>query len=276
MREKRLRRICSAYAWGLGLLVLALGVGLGRSCLALYRSGGFTRESIGLYWDRLAPLVWVCLIGIVGGWVLAMVTAWRGQAVAGTDGASSGRARAIKSPSALLKRRAERLRWEAIPADLRRNMMRERKLRRWLAWGAAVICTASLMPGVIWCLEPSRFSVAHLNRDILAASQVILTGAVMALAVATLAVLLFDASAVRELALIKAAVAEVKGEAFSHVDQNDARKPVWSEDPCVIWSVRGILAAVAVVLVVLGVLNGGMADVLGKAIRICTECIGLG
>ena len=26
----------------------------------------------------------------------------------------------------------------------------------------------------------------------------------------------------------------------------------------------------------LGVLNGGMADVLGKAIRICTECIGLG
>ena len=29
-------------------------------------------------------------------------------------------------------------------------------------------------------------------------------------------------------------------------------------------------------IILLGILNGGMADVLGKAIRICTECIGLG
>ena len=36
----------------------------------------------------------------------------------------------------------------------------------------------------------------------------------------------------------------------------------------------GVLAAVA--LIVLGVMNGGMFDVLVKAINICTECIGLG
>ncbi|MBQ8341826.1 MAG: thioredoxin [Clostridia bacterium] len=42
------------------------------------------------------------------------------------------------------------------------------------------------------------------------------------------------------------------------------------------WAVRGVILAVGIVFVVLGVLNGGMADVLGKAIRICTECIGLG
>jgi hypothetical protein len=29
-------------------------------------------------------------------------------------------------------------------------------------------------------------------------------------------------------------------------------------------------------LVVLGVLNGGARDVLAKAVRICSECIGLG
>jgi hypothetical protein len=28
--------------------------------------------------------------------------------------------------------------------------------------------------------------------------------------------------------------------------------------------------------IVLGIVNGGMADVLNKAIKICTECIGLG
>ena len=32
----------------------------------------------------------------------------------------------------------------------------------------------------------------------------------------------------------------------------------------------------AVLLIVLGVLNGGAQDVLTKAVKICSECIGLG
>ena len=39
---------------------------------------------------------------------------------------------------------------------------------------------------------------------------------------------------------------------------------------------RLILYALAILLVILGVMNGGMRDVLVKAINICTECIGLG
>jgi hypothetical protein len=40
--------------------------------------------------------------------------------------------------------------------------------------------------------------------------------------------------------------------------------------------VRIVLYAIAVLFVVLGVMNGGLRDVLVKAINICTECIGLG
>ena len=39
---------------------------------------------------------------------------------------------------------------------------------------------------------------------------------------------------------------------------------------------RLVLVGAAVALIVLGIGNDGIADVLGKAIRICTECIGLG
>ena len=39
---------------------------------------------------------------------------------------------------------------------------------------------------------------------------------------------------------------------------------------------RVAIGVVAVVLIVWGIANGGMADVLGKAINICTQCIGLG
>ena len=40
-----------------------------------------------------------------------------------------------------------------------------------------------------------------------------------------------------------------------------------------LWAALFLLAAV---LIVLGVCNGGAADVLAKAVRICSECIGLG
>ena len=39
---------------------------------------------------------------------------------------------------------------------------------------------------------------------------------------------------------------------------------------------RTALYAVALALIIAGVMNGGMRDVLIKAINICTECIGLG
>nr|MBE6545081.1 thioredoxin [Oscillospiraceae bacterium] len=36
------------------------------------------------------------------------------------------------------------------------------------------------------------------------------------------------------------------------------------------------VAAVALILIAAGIFNGGMEDVLQKAVKICTECIGLG
>lgn len=36
------------------------------------------------------------------------------------------------------------------------------------------------------------------------------------------------------------------------------------------------LLCVSITLIVLGILNGGATDVLAKAVRICSECIGLG
>ena len=40
--------------------------------------------------------------------------------------------------------------------------------------------------------------------------------------------------------------------------------------------IKSATPAAAITLIALGVLNGGMRDVLVKAINICTECIGLG
>ena len=54
---------------------------------------------------------------------------------------------------------------------------------------------------------------------------------------------------------------------FNYFKEN--KKPI-------ILGVRIALVGCAVLFIVLGIVNGGMADVLNKAIKICTECIGLG
>ncbi len=46
--------------------------------------------------------------------------------------------------------------------------------------------------------------------------------------------------------------------------------------PFPVGAARIVLAVVAVIFLVAGIFNGGMYDVLVKAIKICTECIGLG
>ncbi|HAE45567.1 MAG TPA: thioredoxin [Lachnospiraceae bacterium] len=39
---------------------------------------------------------------------------------------------------------------------------------------------------------------------------------------------------------------------------------------------RIALFALAVLMIILGVYNGSARDVFGKAVKICTECVGLG
>ncbi|MBO5999675.1 MAG: thioredoxin [Lachnospiraceae bacterium] len=41
-------------------------------------------------------------------------------------------------------------------------------------------------------------------------------------------------------------------------------------------TIRIFLLAAAIVLLLAGIFNGSARDVFGKAVKICTECVGLG
>ncbi len=43
-----------------------------------------------------------------------------------------------------------------------------------------------------------------------------------------------------------------------------------------LWIIRGVVGTVGIVFLILGMTNGGMHAVIEKAIKICTQCIGLG
>ena len=133
----------------------------------------------------------------------------------------------------------------------------------------------SLLPALAWCSNADHFSIESLNRDVRAAALLLIPCAAVALGLCVAAVLLCEASVSRETALVKAALATGKG-VTTPVKKSKSDNRNFLSDPRILWGVRGLIAAVGALFILLGIANGGMADVLGKAIRICTECIGLG
>ena len=76
-----------------------------------------------------------------------------------------------------------------------------------------------------------------------------------------------ESSAQRELDIMK-----------NYIKENGAPKVVNNEKNSADYSiiVKCAVVAIAVVFIALGIVNGGMGDVFAKAVKICTECIGLG
>lgn len=62
---------------------------------------------------------------------------------------------------------------------------------------------------------------------------------------------------------------EAKASKFARI-----KKTLGSEKA--VWCIRAAVGVLGIAFVIAGICNGGMADVLKKAINICTQCIGLG
>ena len=234
-------RICQVLRYVLAAATVVLLALTAWQCIDIYSAGdGFTRENIAMRLGKLAA-PWAIYA------VLAAATVIIGSSEKNTAKmTAANRLRLAKSKAGVLNEAA----------------LREEKLRKWVyaALGAvlavcAAFSAAFLLNGdnfVSWELETVMGRlIAHLGPWVAAA---------FAAAIAALHVC--DRSMKRE----AAALNEISGGAQQA--EHTEKFPVNA--------VRVVIFAAAVVLIVVGVFNGGMRDVLIKAINICTECIGLG
>ena len=280
-------RIHLVYGIVLSVLILAVGVWFALAALSIYRSGAsspYTPESIAAHFAPMAPLVYVTLAGILGGVILAWVLPRRDLVVEGSEDDPldviveryrRGHYRPMKDPAVTLRQMLARVDEEALSPACREALKKERRLRRVVAVVAAGLASVVLLPALAFCGDRSHFSIENLSADIKVAALVVIPCALVALGLLVASTLLRRASVLRETATVKAAIAESKGKAIS-LKKRAADRPSFLADPRILWGVRGLILAVGLLFILLGISNGGMADVLGKAIRICTECIGLG
>ena len=254
-QKKLMHNICGIVC---AVLLVLTAVLFAVSCVQIYKSGAspFTRESVAAHFARIAVPVYACIAVVAVSGLLSLIF------------------------PAEAERTARRADEEMTLARLRRKgettprAEQEEKRRRMLRYAAAAVVAVAAVIPLPLVLNVSRYAEERGSYNDIVLSMVIPVAICAAVALgACIAVsFLCRASVRREIALLRgedervvinAAACPIRAFAAQHKAK-------------LLLGLRVLLLVVGIALVIVGVLNGGMADVLGKAINICTECIGLG
>lgn len=149
---------------------------------------------------------------------------------------------------------------------------------KYIAWGiASAFALASAIASLCYLCDTANFAGEDTKLAILG-----LVKLVMPLTICSLA--LFVAASVVSGIFAKKQIKEM-GTLIKHGEGKKESTPIENakdkaesiaNHPITVWAVRGVIAVIGIVFIIVGALNGGAHDVLIKAINICTECIGLG
>lgn len=250
MSIEKANRIRLIYGIITALLIAVCAVFLIICCIGIRQAGErpFTRENVTAALQQLALPGWLCLVAIAGGFVLnAALPSQQRKVKPLRNGA--------EILAGLQVKRGDLTDDAALSAD------KERTFRRITQVLTVVLCLICAAYPVIYYADASHFTVTELGADVVRALLAAMIPTAAALTFFYLCRRLCDASITREIALYR--TNGVKAERIKVKRRN-------------LSVLRWVLPAVAVLLIVLGIFNGGHKDVLDKAIKICTECIGLG
>ncbi len=152
---------------------------------------------------------------------------------------------------------------------------------RYIAYGvASAFALAVSVYTIVYLSDIAHFSSPKINTDILALVRNVFPWIIASFVLFIGAVIYEWAIAKAELKSITKMLTLCKGMPISSsplvARMTAVKKAIEGQSEKIVWIVRGVVLALALVFIGLGIWNGGMQDVLYKAINICTECIGLG
>lgn len=264
MTQNKLKRIHFVHSITLAVLIVILGILLITSCLDIYYSSDrdpYSPDSIAQRFDRISSVVYITIVGIVGGLALDVIFPLERK-----------RPKAVAQERVLLAR----LRARVLSAENENRMLLEKNLWRRKVWR----CIFLIIPCVVFILlmiyptyylsDPDHFTVTNLNADIIKAVLIVIIPALLGLVCFFIFYLLIRRSIRNEAKFCKHVLSGSSGKTAPNISDKNHKKK-WLP-----WFIRGCLLLLAASFILVGIINGGANDVLKKAIAICTECIGLG
>ncbi len=258
MDDKRMKPIHTVCAAAIAAAIAVAAVCLIISAYTIYGSGEtpYTPESIGEQYARFALPLWVALGAVAAGILfdIFLPTPKNGK----------------KNQADVLTRLAimqKKLSAIGCGEDILREIERERRYRKITKAICALLCASAFIPTAIVLCDFKAFTVENLTPAILRTVFRLALGAVLSAVLILVRSLLDGKSAEREIAKTKIALSEGEKKAVAEAEKSfESKRAI----------VRLVLIGAACALILLGALSDGYYDVLQKAIRICTECIGLG
>ncbi len=258
----------------ISLMVFAVGILFAISCYSIYKSAEtqmFTYDSIGEAFGKIDIIVYIVLAHIAAGAVLLIVFP-REEVKLKTP-------KRIKKTYRSLSKRVD---VSELTPDIKSKILRERKLRSALFIASAAVLVLEAFLPLIYLFNPMNFqaNTGKYNTEVLNGFLVYLCMLLPVLIYETVRFIVVRFSYIRETEFIKEAM---KNGAKAPTAENESekafskmRKFFHSNEKPITAGIRIALIGCAVLFIVLGVVNGGMVDVLIKAVNICAECIGLG
>ena len=265
MSDKTVSLVRRILAWVLVAATLLCALSFAVACVWIYRSGDrpFTPERIGAAWKTVAIFFYLTVALAVAAGVLHLLYP-----------APAKKQRGLIFPEIRLAKVKARLARKQYPDQLILPLTKHEVYLKSMRITAIAICMLSATYPLYYLNNLDNFTLvgAELNAQVLDAVIPTLCFAAAALGYCYAVRLLSDISCenailyAKAIMLLPAPAAEKKPKG-----KQEKGLPAYA-----IFVLRIVLLFAAASLIIAGILNGSANDVLQKAIRICTECIGLG
>lgn len=236
----------------LSISIMVSGLCLMIQCVLIYNSGDkpYSRDAVAQAFGKISIPVLLC-IGLI---VLTFIYSFLVEDICFKQSAYKNTSFALK---ALTRKRDI-----ADNADVRR----ERKLRKTHGVVLAVLLFAGFGCFFIYALNPANFHQSEINASMIKAIIVFCICIIIPFVYSIICVFINEKSRQRELMIMREIIKNAP------VKLSDAKTA--GNNSLVIIKTAALIICAGIILY--GLLSGGTADVLTKAINICTECIGLG
>lgn len=229
----------------------------------------YTYESIASTFGYICVPVFLTIIAVIGGGILHLVIGEKEETVKG-----------YREKSALVEATERRLNFAEIDEKYSHGISREKKIRRIHFILNLVLYAVAVIFSLVYSLIPANFTGDY-NASVISLTYILLAAFCIPVALTVARIILDSRSLEREFSLAKAGILAMKEKGVAFLDSDATEKSIFldfiklKEKHITLYTRIGI-TTIAVALIFIGAFGGGMADVLAKAIKICTECIGLG
>ena len=244
------------------VLCLALALGLAAGTLGIYREGSARQAADPLSWIYTREKAAAALVPVLPLIILSLIMTIVGLVMGIRD--EEGH-KIVKDTEWLRNMTADRV---ASASD---EMKAERAKQKKMFYAGWAVFAISMIPILLYITNGDHFPNGDLESMFLSLIAHILPWIAIGLAALMISSVLQEKSMQREIVYAKE---QIKSEKANNV------RPVAKKKAQDVYSrlkiLRIALLVLACVLIVAGVFNGSANDVFGKAVNICTECIGLG